>query len=125
MGSIGSSENDYKAQLVQSGKIVQFKNDEYDEELANDSAVQATPAPGGWDYPGIRDSINEVEAKAANARSTNTYQRLIKRLNELDRTITTSLETGDDRDDKRALMSYRRRTRTLLRQLKERYKNEL
>lgn len=122
MGSIGKSESDYKAQLTQGNNIVQFPNDAYDEELANDQAVKSSTAPGGWDYPGIRDSIDEVEKKASNARSTNTYERLIRRLNELDRTITTSLDTGDERDDKNALMSYRRRTRTLLRQLRQKLK---
>ena len=130
MGSIGKSERQeqaYRAQLRQnnSAEIIQFPNDEYDEEVANDQAVKGSSAPGGWDYPGIRDSIDKIEAKASRARSANTYADLIKALKSIDRTITTSMNTGDERDDKNALLTYRRRVRTLTRQLKQKYQNKL
>ena len=127
MGSIGKSESNYKSHLRQNnkGEIIEFPNDAYDEELANDQAVKGSSAPGGWDYPGIRDSIDKIEAKAERARSANTYADLIKALKSIDRTITTSMNTGDERDDKNALLTYRRRVRTLTRQLKQKYQNKL
>lgn len=124
MGSIGRSEREeqaYQAQLRQSNsaEIIQFPNDEYDEEVANDQAIRQ-PRSGGWDFPGFRDSIDEVEKRLAGARSDNTLDRLARRLNELDKNITTSMNTAGEYDDTNMLLTYRRRVRGLLKQIKNR-----
>lgn len=124
MGSIGRSERQeqaYQAQLRQSNsaEIIQFPNDEYDEEVANDQTIQQLRT-GGWDFPGFRDSIDEVENRLNRARSDNTLDRLARRLNELDRNITTSINTAGENDDTNMLLTYRRRVRGLLRQIKNR-----
>ena len=124
MGSIGKSERkeqDYQAQLRQnnSAEVIQFPNDEYDEEVANDQAIQQSRS-GGWDFPGFRDSIDEVENRLKGARSDNTLDRLARRLRQLDSNITTSINTASELDDTNMLLTYRRRVRGLLRQIKNR-----
>ena len=121
MGSIGTPSNeDHKDYLVNSN----FENlDEYDEQVLNDNTVEARssstkPFANGWDFPGIKDSIDEVQLRFENARALNTYERLIRRLNEIDNTISTSLNTLGPGEDKNALLTHRRRTRNLIRQIK-------
>lgn len=116
MGSIG----EHKSYLQQNN----FENlDEFDEQVLNDNMIEAQNRQeefsGGWDFPGIRDSINTLEQKLDKTKSHNTVASIYRQLVSMDTTIKVQYEAASPMEDKNALLTYRRRVRQLLRKIED------
>lgn len=119
MGSTGSNESAHKAYLQQGN----FDNQsEYDEQVLNDAAVSATDTEGpyanGWDFPGIRDRVNELTRTLDNTNNTNTIARIRRALIGQDTIISQSLNENNPNYDRDALLTYRRQVRQALDKIK-------
>ena len=119
MGSTGSNESAHKAYLQQ-GNFDTLS--EYDEQVLNDAAVSATytgsPYVNGWDFPGIRDRVNELTRRLDNTNSTNAIASIRRALIQQDTIISQNLNENNSNYDRNALLTYRRQVRQALNKIK-------
>lgn len=89
---------------------------------SNESAVSTTDTEGqyanGWDFPGIRDRINELTRKLNNTDNTNTIASIRRALIQQDTIISQSLNENNPNYDRDALLTYRRQVRQALYKIK-------
>lgn len=119
MGSTGNNESAHKAYLQQGGFDTLY---EYDDQILNDSAVSATDTEGpyanGWDFPGIRDRVNELTRRLNNTDNTNTIASIRRALIGQDTIISQNLNENNSNYDRNALLTYRRQVRQALNSIK-------
>lgn len=103
------------------GRIIQLPV----ENSRNDNGAETMiDNENGWTYQGIKEYIDNLEDSLSRARSRNTVSSIARALQGQDEQITREIErlhdgTADVKGSEKALMTYRRRVRTLLRKAKE------
>lgn len=85
--------------------------------------ADAESKSGGWDYRGVSERIDKLEASLKNSHSANKVSVIAEKLKKQDELITEELKriesgTSDVRGDKNALLTQRRRVRQLLQKAK-------
>ena len=92
--------------------------DEFDEQVTNDNAIVPASREGeftnGWDFPGIRDSVDRLEQQLNRTRSASGTSRILKALREQEVVINRALAENNPNNDRNALLTYRRRIRQMM-----------
>lgn len=94
-----------------------------DKQIAENKKQADERNNNGWDYRGIAERTDKLEAALKNARSVNKIQVVAERLKQQDALITEELKriedgTSDVKGDKNALLTQRRRVRLLMQKAK-------
>ena len=116
MGSLGT----HKQYLQQNN----FQNlDEYDEQVLNDNvtlpvSTASQQFANGWNFPGIGEQVDRLEAALNRTRTTGGISRIFKSLREQEAVVNRELAQNNPNNDRNALLTYRRRIRQLLNRIR-------
>lgn len=79
--------------------------------------LQFPQKSGGWDAPGNKQRLDDLEKTLNNAKSDRTVERVYSALRNFDRSITTQINFPDEYDDVKVLTAQRRRGRQMMRRI--------